>query len=283
MSAVAARRRMDAGAGGEGDCGTPFRARLQNGGGIDPILATEHVEIPYLLLNQIGRKCCHRILFRRQRHALAHASFPTVPHAGRRAGLTGPRWRLEPGAGPQAARHPGGVAALDGPWPGPVHARPTGGWHDFGGFPPELYTLQYAAPGSPELAARAQALLADAGIAPIVIRAVRWTMAPGAAALPLSRGRRAGGAVVAGHGARRRRPARTGALALRDEDVLIIGSGSLTHNLRDVRMPDAPPASYVPAFQQWYAGRLADHDRRRCWTGRRGRRARRRPIRMTIT
>ena len=37
-------------------------------------------------------------------------------------------------------------------------------WHDFGGFPPGC-TLQYAAPGSPELAARAQALLADAGIA----------------------------------------------------------------------------------------------------------------------
>ena len=144
-------------------------------------------------------------------------------------------------------------------------------------------TLQYAAPGSPELAARAQALLADAGIA--ADRDPRRPLDHGAwVPLPVSRGRRAGGAVVAGHGARRRRAARTGPRWLRDEDVLIIGSGSLTHNLRDVRMPqDAPPASYVPAFQQWYAGRLADHDRRRCWTGRRGRRARRRPIRMTIT
>ena len=92
--------------------------------------------------------------------------FPRFPYAGRRARSDRPRaGRLEPGAGPQAARHPGGVAALDGPWPGSVHARPTGGLDDFGGFPPELYTLQYAAPGSPELAARAQALLADAGIA----------------------------------------------------------------------------------------------------------------------
>src|SRR4029079_11688114 len=32
--------------------------------------------------------------------------------------------------------------------------------HDFGGFPPELYQVQYPAPGDPALARRVQALLA---------------------------------------------------------------------------------------------------------------------------
>src|SRR5512135_3257958 len=36
--------------------------------------------------------------------------------------------------------------------------------HDFGGFPAELYSLHYAAPGAPALAAQAVALLKQAGI-----------------------------------------------------------------------------------------------------------------------
>src|SRR3546814_4659094 len=35
--------------------------------------------------------------------------------------------------------------------------------HDFGGFPPALYQLQYTPPGAPEQAADAARLLADAG------------------------------------------------------------------------------------------------------------------------
>ncbi len=38
-------------------------------------------------------------------------------------------------------------------------------WHDFGGFPPALYTLQYPASGHPELAQEVLALLQGAGIA----------------------------------------------------------------------------------------------------------------------
>ncbi len=37
-------------------------------------------------------------------------------------------------------------------------------WHDFGGFPRELYALRYDAPGSPELAARVKALVEAAHI-----------------------------------------------------------------------------------------------------------------------
>src|SRR5262249_579043 len=35
--------------------------------------------------------------------------------------------------------------------------------HDFGGFPQELYRIRYAAPGAPEVAEKALALLKDAG------------------------------------------------------------------------------------------------------------------------
>jgi len=36
--------------------------------------------------------------------------------------------------------------------------------YDYGGFPPESYTIQYPAPGSPELAQRAASLLQEAGM-----------------------------------------------------------------------------------------------------------------------
>ncbi|KAG1247809.1 hypothetical protein G6F65_019963 [Rhizopus arrhizus] len=184
-------------------------------------------------------------------------------------GLTGPvlaDWSLAQG------RKPRGILVVSPHWMGEGLALSTRdkqvAWLDFGGFPPELYTLQYAAPGSPELAARVQALLAESGIAAerdprrpldhgawVPLRYLYPEVDVPVVQLSLDMGRDAAGQLELGR-----------ALApLRDEDILIIGSGSLTHNLRHVRMPqNAPVVPYVPAFQDW---RLAP-----C-----------RPIRMTTT
>ena len=180
-------------------------------------------------------------------------------------GLTGPvlaAWSQAQG------RKPRGILVVSPHWMGEGLALSTRdqqvAWHDFGGFPPELYTLQYAAPGSPELAARVQTLLAESGItadrdprrpldhgAWVPLRYLYPDVDVPVVQLSLDMGRDAAGQLALGR-----------ALApLRDEGILIIGSGSLTHNLRHVRMPqDAPAAPYVPEFQDWYARNLADHN-----------------------
>jgi 4,5-DOPA dioxygenase extradiol len=48
---------------------------------------------------------------------------------------------------------------------------------------------------------------------------------------------------------------------LRDEGVLIIGSGFLTHNLRAVDWsPDAPIPAWAEEFDQWAAAAIASKD-----------------------
>jgi len=165
-------------------------------------------------------------------------------------------------------RAPAGLLVVSPHWMGHGLAVSTRdrqvAWHDFGGFPAELYQLQYAAPGSPALAARVQQVLAAAGIqaandpqrpldhgAWVPLRYLYPDAGVPVVQLSLDAGRDARAQYALGQ-----------ALApLRDEDILVIGSGSLTHNLRDVRMPhDAPPADYVPAFQDWFAQRTAAGD-----------------------
>ncbi len=137
--------------------------------------------------------------------------------------------------------------------------------HDFGGFPPELYQLTYPAPGAPVLAAQCVALLKAGEIAAGVDGCrgldhgawvpLRW-MYPNAdvpvvqlSVQPL---------LGPGHHVRLGR-----ALApLKDDGVLIIGSGHTTHNLRDwmtqSRRPE--PLRYVQQFSAWLAATLAAHD-----------------------
>jgi 4,5-DOPA dioxygenase extradiol len=104
--------------------------------------------------------------------------------------------------------------------------------HDFGGFPRALYEVQYPAPGSPELARRVQELLAPA---PAVLDA-GWGLDHGTwsvlvhmypdASIPVIQLGIDETASAAEHYqlARRLRP-------LRDEGVLVLGSGNVVHNL----------------------------------------------------
>lgn len=133
--------------------------------------------------------------------------------------------------------------------------------HDFFGFPRPLYDLRYDAPGSPKLAGRAAELLHAAGFACNIDRRRgldhgAWVplllMYPQAdiPVLQLSIQPHAG----PGHHLRLGR-----ALApLRDEGVLIIGSGSFTHDLSEFRGhgPNDPAPAWVDGFSDWFDARL---------------------------
>lgn len=142
--------------------------------------------------------------------------------------------------------------------------------HDFGGFDPKLHTLRYDTPGAPELATRVAALLQAHGMP--VHRVDEggldhgiWTplryLFPQAQipVLPLA---------WPAHWSPARLFELGAALApLADEGVLVMGSGSITHNLRRVfGSGGAPPpvdASATPestAFRDWWAARAAAAD-----------------------
>ncbi len=132
--------------------------------------------------------------------------------------------------------------------------------YDYSGFPPNTYEVKYPAPGDPALAARVQALLSDAGIAAgqdaergfdhatFVPMSVAWPDA----SVPVVQLSLKDGLDPQAHLAAGR------ALApLRDEGVLIIGSGLSYHNLRLLR-PEGYEAS--AAFDQWLTENLIDKD-----------------------
>ena len=141
--------------------------------------------------------------------------------------------------------------------------------YDFGGFDPQLYTLRYDAPGAPALADRVQALLGAAGL-PVQrmpeggldhgIWVPLRSMWPGAdvPVLPLAWPPNWAPAQLYRLGE---------ALApLADEGVLVMGSGSITHNLRRVfaggrlGREDAPPTPESSAFRAWFVDKAAAAD-----------------------
>lgn len=136
--------------------------------------------------------------------------------------------------------------------------------HDFGGFPDELFAMRYPAPGDPALAARIAALLGAQGldVTPDAARGLdhgAWvplSLVYPDADIPVIQLSIASSATPEWHHALGR-----ALIPLRDEGVLIVGSGSMTHNLRALFSArpavDAPAAGWVTAFADWVAERLA--------------------------
>ncbi|MEX0605549.1 MAG: class III extradiol ring-cleavage dioxygenase [Marinobacter sp.] len=176
-----------------------------------------------------------------------------------------PTFAIDPGlAGPeltalgQALPTPKAILVVSPHWTTPAARATTstrpGTLHDFRGFAPELYEIQYPVNGEPTLAARAIELLTASGWpttaderrgldhgawVPLLYLYPNANVAAFQVSMPsdldVESAYRFGQALT----------------PLRDEGVLIIGSGSLTHNLGEVSMEHRHGEAYVREFANW--------------------------------
>lgn len=162
-----------------------------------------------------------------------------------------------------------GVVVCSAHWETPGAFRVTGSdrprtIHDFGGFPGALYALEYPAPGDPALAARVAERLAEAGEA-VAVDSDRgldhgaWV--PLRYLFPEARV-----PVIQLSLPHPRTPQRLWAAGralapLRDEGILILGSGGLVHNLDRLDWAGSTgPQPWAEAFEGWILDRLASAD-----------------------
>lgn len=125
--------------------------------------------------------------------------------------------------------------------------------HDFSGFPAPLYALQYTPPGAPALASEVVLVLRQAGIdahidasrgldhgAWVPMRYLKPAADIPVLQVSMPHDLSAAGALHLGQAL----------AALRDRGVLLIGSGSLTHNLYEFRQHIRDP-EYAQSFADW--------------------------------
>jgi len=134
--------------------------------------------------------------------------------------------------------------------------------HDFGGFPQALFEIQYPAPGSPALANRVKELLN----VPVVLEENEWGIDHGAwsvlkyiyprADIPIVQLSLDGSMSARAHYelAKQLRP-------LRNENILILSSGNVVHNLRTIDWhANAKPHVWAEEFNHFFASEIrADH------------------------
>lgn len=139
--------------------------------------------------------------------------------------------------------------------------------HDFFGFPEPLYRLRYNSPGAPEIAQNAAQLLKQAGFtaaidgcrgldhgawAPLLYMYPEADVPVVQLSLQPELGTRHH--IALGRALRK----------LEEDNVLVIGSGHMTHNLGDWRRTagrnEGQPAPYAAEFAEWVRERLEAHD-----------------------
>lgn len=142
--------------------------------------------------------------------------------------------------------------------------------HDFRGFPPALYAMRYPAPPAPDVAAATISLLRAAGIRATIdlergLDHGAWvplTLMYPAADIPVAQ------LSIQTHlGPEHHLRLGQALQSLRDEGVLILGSGAFTHNLMELRgfrgQPPGAEPDWVSTFATWTdsalrAGRVED-------------------------
>jgi len=153
---------------------------------------------------------------------------------------------------------PKAVVVISAHWEEPVftvHTAPKPGlYYDYYNFPPHTYELKYPVPGDPALAQRIVGLLTDAGIQTRTESKrgldhgvfIPFLLVLPDADIPIVQLSLKADMNAADHVAAGR------ALApLRDENVLIVGSGMSFHNFRTFGRPEGVPASVT--FDEWLA------------------------------
>jgi 4,5-DOPA dioxygenase extradiol len=201
-----------------------------------------------------------------------HSMLPSVfvPHGS-------PTFALDPGeAGIRLAeaaaalpRRPRAIVVASAHWdtssPMVGAARHPQTIHDFWGFPEPLYDLRYPAPGAPDVATTVVDLLRAAGFPAqaaqngldhaVWIPLLQMFPQADVPVVPLS--------IQSSLGPEYHYRLGQALAPLREQDVLVIGSGNLTHSLRDVhaaRVSGGGTPPYVRAFADWIWQRVEAGD-----------------------
>lgn len=187
-----------------------------------------------------------------------------------------PMLALEPGAsGPALARlaaelpKPRAIVLVSAHWESRdlrvASAPQPETWHDFRGFPAALYAVQYPASGHPQLASEVAARLNNAGL-PAQLDPERpldhgaWVplslMYP-QADIPVVQV-----SLPSHQGAALQSQVGRALASLREQGILLIGSGSITHNLGELDWHAGPEAiePWAQAFRDWIVAKLTSDD-----------------------
>lgn len=159
-----------------------------------------------------------------------------------------------------ALPRPRAILAVSAHW---LDAPPTLGttttrelYYDFGGFPDELYRLRYGAPGAPELAKTLIGTVPGLQSAPdrpwdhgVWVPLLHMYPAADVPVLQLS--------LPFAWSPRELFELGRQLAPLRDEGVLVLGSGGMVHNLGRIDWDGGPPQPWALEFEGWVRERLA--------------------------